>query len=155
MLRSFLGSSRRRHTRCSGVSWAQAEDGIRDAQESRGLGDVYKRQVVELVGALARAAARQLGGSCSPWRLAAVVSGGRLLGPNGPDLLPGWGRAATRAGSGRAGCEPLQVGLVGSHRAGREAKGQLRERTRRSGGDPPGPGPGGGAVPLRPDLKKQ
>ena len=47
--------------------------------------------VVELVGALARAAARQLGGSCSPWRLAAVVSGGRLLGPNGPDLLPGWG----------------------------------------------------------------
>ena len=23
----------------------QAEDGIRDAQESRGLGDVYKRQV--------------------------------------------------------------------------------------------------------------
>jgi hypothetical protein len=47
--------------------------------------------VVELVGALARAAARQLGGSCSPWRLAAVVSGGRLLGPNGPDLLLGWG----------------------------------------------------------------
>src|SRR5665254_29457 len=52
--------SRRRHTRCSGVSWvckqktayemlrslvgSQAEDGIRDAQESRGLGDVYKRQ---------------------------------------------------------------------------------------------------------------
>ena len=25
----------------------QAEDGIRDAQESRGLGDVYKRQVFE------------------------------------------------------------------------------------------------------------
>eukprot|EP00658_Telonema_sp_P-2_P039659 TRINITY_DN28340_c0_g1_i1.p1 TRINITY_DN28340_c0_g1~~TRINITY_DN28340_c0_g1_i1.p1 ORF type:complete len:112 (-),score=45.59 TRINITY_DN28340_c0_g1_i1:66-401(-) len=25
----------------------QAEDGIRDAQESRGLGDVYKRQVVD------------------------------------------------------------------------------------------------------------
>ena len=24
----------------------QAEDGIRDAQESRGLGDVYKRQIV-------------------------------------------------------------------------------------------------------------
>ena len=29
----------------------QAEDGIRDAQESRGLGDVYKRQ--ELTGAVA------------------------------------------------------------------------------------------------------
>ena len=29
----------------------QAEDGIRDAQESRGLGDVYKRQVIHtLVG---------------------------------------------------------------------------------------------------------
>ena len=26
----------------------QAEDGIRDAQESRGLGDVYKRQIVFL-----------------------------------------------------------------------------------------------------------
>ena len=25
----------------------QAEDGIRDAQESRGLGDVYKRQYVD------------------------------------------------------------------------------------------------------------
>ena len=28
----------------------QAEDGIRDAQESRGLGDVYKRQVVPHAG---------------------------------------------------------------------------------------------------------
>ena len=28
------------------VFFFQAEDGIRDAQESRGLGDVYKRQVV-------------------------------------------------------------------------------------------------------------
>ena len=28
----------------------QAEDGIRDAQESRGLGDVYKRQVYEWEG---------------------------------------------------------------------------------------------------------
>ena len=29
----------------------QAEDGIRDAQESRGLGDVYKRQVPDQEGA--------------------------------------------------------------------------------------------------------
>src|SRR5678815_5122623 len=29
------------------VFFFQAEDGIRDAQESRGLGDVYKRQVVD------------------------------------------------------------------------------------------------------------
>ena len=27
----------------------QAEDGIRDAQESRGLGDVYKRQILTIV----------------------------------------------------------------------------------------------------------
>jgi len=47
--------------------------------------------VVEMVGALARAVARRLGGSCSPWRLAAVLCGGRLLGPGGPDLLLGPG----------------------------------------------------------------
>lgn len=47
--------------------------------------------VVELVGALARAAGRRLGGSCEPWRLAAVVCGGRLLAPTGPDLAPGVG----------------------------------------------------------------
>ena len=29
---------------CNLVFFFQAEDGIRDAQESRGLGDVYKRQ---------------------------------------------------------------------------------------------------------------
>jgi hypothetical protein len=46
--------------------------------------------VVELVGAVARAAARRLGGSCSPWRLAAVVCTGRLLSPDGPDLGSGW-----------------------------------------------------------------
>ena len=32
-----------------GVFFFQAEDGIRVAQESRGLGDVYKRQVDNLV----------------------------------------------------------------------------------------------------------
>ena len=32
-------------TDVSSVFFFQAEDGIRDAQESRGLGDVYKRQV--------------------------------------------------------------------------------------------------------------
>ena len=49
--------------------------------------------VVELVGALARAVARRLGGSCEPWRLAAVISGGRLLAPTGPDLGSGAGVA--------------------------------------------------------------
>ena len=33
------------------VFFFQAEDGIRDAQESRGLGDVYKRQVRGLCSA--------------------------------------------------------------------------------------------------------
>jgi len=42
--------------------------------------------VVELLGALAAAVARRLGGSCSPWRLAAVLTGGRLLAPTGPVL---------------------------------------------------------------------
>jgi hypothetical protein len=41
--------------------------------------------VVEMLGALGRAAGRRLGGSRSPWRLAAVVTSGRLLTPGGPD----------------------------------------------------------------------
>lgn len=43
--------------------------------------------VVELVGALAGAVVRRLGGSCAPWRLAVVLCGGQLLSPHGPDLL--------------------------------------------------------------------
>ena len=39
------------------------------------------------------AAARWLGGSCEPWRLAAVLCGGRLLAPMGPDLGAGVGVA--------------------------------------------------------------
>jgi hypothetical protein len=46
--------------------------------------------VVELLGDLSAAMARRLGGSCLPWRLAAVVTGGRLLAPAGPDLGSGW-----------------------------------------------------------------
>jgi hypothetical protein len=46
--------------------------------------------VVELLGVLAAAVARRLGGSCSPWRLAVVLTGGRLLSPGGPDLGSGW-----------------------------------------------------------------
>ncbi len=46
--------------------------------------------VVELLGVLAASVARRLGGSCSPWRLAAVLTGGRLLSPSGPDLGSGW-----------------------------------------------------------------
>jgi hypothetical protein len=46
--------------------------------------------VVEMLGALSAAMARRLGGSCSPWRSAAVLTGGRLLAPAGPDLGSGW-----------------------------------------------------------------
>lgn len=43
--------------------------------------------VVEMVGALGRAVGLRLGGSRSSWRLAAMVTSGRLLAPWGPDLL--------------------------------------------------------------------
>jgi hypothetical protein len=46
--------------------------------------------VVEMIGALAAAMARRMGGSCPPWRLAAVLTGGRLLAPAGPDLGSRW-----------------------------------------------------------------
>ena len=45
--------------------------------------------VVEMVGALGRAVGRRLGGSRSSWRLAAVVTGGRMLAPDGPDSVAG------------------------------------------------------------------
>ena len=45
--------------------------------------------VVEMVGALGRAVGRRLGGSRSSWRLAAVVTGGRMLAPDGPDPVAG------------------------------------------------------------------
>jgi len=54
--------------------------------------------VVEMLGALAAAMARRLGGSCSPWRLAAVLTGGRLLTTAGPELGSGWaGRRNTNS----------------------------------------------------------
>ena len=46
--------------------------------------------VVEMLGALSAAMARRLGGSCFPWRLATVLTGGRLLAPAGPDPVSGW-----------------------------------------------------------------
>jgi hypothetical protein len=48
-------------------------------------------EVVETLGALARAAGLRLSGSRSPWRLAAAVTGGRLLCPDGPDPVVGVG----------------------------------------------------------------
>ena len=37
------------HVLLSDYFFFQAEDGIRDAQESRGLGDVYKRQMNNII----------------------------------------------------------------------------------------------------------
>lgn len=54
--------------------------------------------VVELLGVLARSVALRLDGSCSTWRLAAVLTGGRLLTPAGPDVASGWaGRGNTNS----------------------------------------------------------
>ena len=41
------------------VFFFQAEDGIRDAKESRGLGDVYKRQVFILLKIMKKTSARK------------------------------------------------------------------------------------------------
>lgn len=46
--------------------------------------------VVEMLGAFSAAMARRLGGSCPPWRSAAVLTGGRLLAPAGPELGSRW-----------------------------------------------------------------
>ena len=53
----------------SGVAcfFFQAEDGIRDAQESRGLGDVYKRQVVEFAAREGRFSLFPKGGGAKEW----------------------------------------------------------------------------------------
>jgi len=66
--------------------------------------------VVELVGALARAAALRLGGSCVPWRLAAVLTGGRLLAPGGPELVAGQAMGGNTNSLWAAGPSPGGVG---------------------------------------------
>lgn len=65
-----------------------AELGVEFAPPAPTAGPVAA--VVEMFGALSAAMTRRLGGSCSPWRLAAVLTGGRLLAPTGPGLGSGW-----------------------------------------------------------------
>ena len=43
--RLFYGLPPYSMVRCGAAFFFQAEDGIRDVERSRGLGDVYKRQV--------------------------------------------------------------------------------------------------------------
>ena len=43
----FSSETFKRNVIISNPFFFQAEDGIRDAQESRGLGDVYKRQTLQ------------------------------------------------------------------------------------------------------------
>ena len=56
------------------VFFFQAEDGIRDAQESRGLGDVYKRQFFALptIGTAVGKFLPISAGSISMWTILAV-----------------------------------------------------------------------------------
>lgn len=79
-----------------------AELGVEFAPPAATVGPVAA--VVELLGVLAAAVARRLGGSCSPWRLAAVLTGGRLLARR-PGLILELDRpcVATPTRSGRAG----------------------------------------------------
>src|SRR5678815_5807715 len=51
----------------------QAEDGIRDAQESRGLGDVYKRQLSDLGPATAGTIGIAASGNINPERTAPSI----------------------------------------------------------------------------------
>ena len=83
-----------------------AELGVEFAPPAATTGPVAA--VVELLGVLAAAVARRLGGSCSPWRLAAVLTGGRLLTPTGPDFGLGGALVATPTRSGRPGRNPVR-----------------------------------------------
>ena len=53
LLVSFLKASQSFRNRLRVIFFFQAEDGIRDLVRSRGLGDVYKRQVAYVVAGLA------------------------------------------------------------------------------------------------------
>src|SRR5674536_46953 len=108
MLMSFLFSSRRRHTRCSGVSWAQAEDGIRDAQESRGLGDVYKRQAQNWRNWLLRAIA----GDPADIQTMYGLAGERYLPERELVSLPGY-QGASPVRVGNAAVEQFQGDVIG------------------------------------------
>eukprot|EP00658_Telonema_sp_P-2_P081683 TRINITY_DN8450_c0_g1_i8.p1 TRINITY_DN8450_c0_g1~~TRINITY_DN8450_c0_g1_i8.p1 ORF type:complete len:123 (+),score=36.68 TRINITY_DN8450_c0_g1_i8:80-448(+) len=71
----------------------QAEDGIRDAQESRGLGDVYKRQSPIMATTPTSTAPSHL------HQVLAAPSGSTTWEtacpqPHGTTLLPGWQRSA-------------------------------------------------------------
>ena len=48
----MIGLMSKMYIQGSSIFFFQAEDGIRDLVRSRGLGDVYKRQVVGLAGSL-------------------------------------------------------------------------------------------------------
>lgn len=76
--------------------------------------------VVEMLGALAAAMARRLGGSCSTWHLAAVLTGSRLLAPAGPDRLVGWALARNTNSLWEPGRQPDGLSAsAGTRRAGR------------------------------------
>ena len=67
--------SRRCSLFCDSFFFFQAEDGIRDLVRSRGLGDVYKRQVVAIAALAVAVMAETRGGG-----IALAVGFGRLAG---------------------------------------------------------------------------
>src|SRR5674536_382523 len=73
---------------CCFFFFFQAEDGIRDAQESRGLGDVYKRQTRTVAGLTSTAAAISVRvcPSAASARMRAAIAAVSLVGPFGPHL---------------------------------------------------------------------
>jgi len=66
--------------------------------------------VVELVGALARAAALRLGGSCVPWRLAAYSPAAGCCVPHVPELVAGQVMSGNTSSLWAAGPSPGGVG---------------------------------------------
>ena len=60
------------------IFFFQAEDGIRDAQESRGLGDVYKRQVAGRAIPASSSASRSRSGKCMAGARSSGQSAGRV-----------------------------------------------------------------------------
>ena len=64
-----------RDHRCGSIAFFQAEDGIRDVERSRGLGDVYKRQGAHEVLDVVEVDALEVG---TPMRHRLLVEGAQL-----------------------------------------------------------------------------
>ena len=89
-----------------GFFFFQAEDGIRDAQESRGLGDVYKRQGVDLVGMIVNDI---IVDGANPMFFLDYMAMGRLNVERGKVLVSGMARGCKEAGCALIGGETAEM----------------------------------------------